>query len=95
MDTIRKDRATLPHWRHIRREFETIFEYEWWGRAWIIQEIVVGRIVVIQQGPHQVEWEALHKLLTYNPFFDDEFNEFFRSIVRRRCPRATNGRKSS
>ena len=75
-DAIDVLRATLPHWRKIRREFEIILEYEWWGRAWVIQKIVVARVVVIQRGPHEVEWEAPQKCLTYPSFLDDEFNRF-------------------
>ncbi|KAF2124508.1 HET-domain-containing protein [Dothidotthia symphoricarpi CBS 119687] len=72
-DVMWKDRATLPRWNRIRREFSHILEYEWWGRAWIIQEIVMAKDVVMQRGAHQVKWETLHKLLTYTPFRHDEF----------------------
>jgi hypothetical protein len=76
MDDLWKDHVMQPTWRAIRREFVRIFDYEWWNRAWIIQEIVVGRTVVMQRGPHQIQWEAFHKLLTYRPFGNDEFGAF-------------------
>ncbi|OAL45898.1 HET-domain-containing protein, partial [Pyrenochaeta sp. DS3sAY3a] len=31
----------------VRRELERILEYEWWSRAWIIQEVVMGNHVVL------------------------------------------------
>ncbi|KAH7066085.1 heterokaryon incompatibility protein-domain-containing protein [Paraphoma chrysanthemicola] len=66
-----KDRTRVPRWQSIRRELENLLQYEWWERAWIIQEVVVSETVVVQRGSHQVGWDSLHDLVTYLPFSDE------------------------
>lgn len=75
-DTVWNEDTQSASWKKVRRELERILEYEWWSRAWIIQEVVMGNHVVLQRGPHQVEWESFHRLLTYSPFLDDGFDEY-------------------
>ncbi|CAO2649679.1 Nn.00g009710.m01.CDS01 [Neocucurbitaria sp. VM-36] len=72
-ETFWKDHTKSSHWKRSRREFDRILRNEWWSRAWIIQEVVVGHNVVMQRGPEQIDWEALHKLLTYKPFLEEGF----------------------
>ncbi|KAF2749909.1 HET-domain-containing protein [Sporormia fimetaria CBS 119925] len=60
-------------WRKNRREFAKILRHEWWTRAWILQEVVVGSNVVMQRGSNQVRWEALVRFLTFPPILDDEY----------------------
>jgi hypothetical protein len=75
-DTVWNHHTTQSTWRNLRNEFIRIFDHDWWSRAWIIQEIVVGRNVVMQRGRHKIEWEAVHSLFTYSPFGNDEFGDF-------------------
>ncbi|KAF2032793.1 hypothetical protein EK21DRAFT_48496, partial [Setomelanomma holmii] len=37
-DDFWKKRTNLPQWRRIAWELDDLLEYEWWKRAWIIQE---------------------------------------------------------
>jgi hypothetical protein len=68
IDTLWMDRTSSPQRKSIRHEFARIFKYEWWKRSWIIQEVVVGRNVVMQRGPHQVEWNALQTMVAHTTF---------------------------
>ncbi|EOA86522.1 hypothetical protein ACJQWK_08803 [Exserohilum turcicum] len=74
-DVLWNDLIIRPNWKKIRAEYVRICYCEWWSRAWIIQEVVVGQHVVMQRGSHQVEWAAVHKLFTYRPFGNDEFGD--------------------
>jgi hypothetical protein len=72
-DKIWNERAKYPRrWRKIRKELSNVLEAEWWRRAWIIQEVVVSKIVVVQRGPYQVTWDEFHGLLAI-PTFGVEF----------------------
>jgi hypothetical protein len=68
IDTLWMDRTSSLQRKSIRHEFARIFMYEWWKRSWIIQEVVVGHNVVMQRGPHHVEWNALQTVVTHTTF---------------------------
>lgn len=74
IDTLWDNHTMQPTWTGMWAEYIRIFKHDWWGRAWVIQEVVVGRHVVIQCGPFQVDWEAVHRLFTYGPFANDCFS---------------------
>jgi hypothetical protein len=72
-DKVWSERARYPRrWRKIRKELSNVLEAEWWKRAWIIQEVIVSKIVVVQRGPYQVMWDEFHGLLSI-PTFGTEF----------------------
>ncbi|KAI1376963.1 heterokaryon incompatibility protein-domain-containing protein [Hypoxylon crocopeplum] len=62
--------TTTPGWWSIRRVFNRILSHEWWTRAWIIQEVVVARRVVVQRGSAQLDWDTLQHIFAYRPFQD-------------------------
>ncbi|EUC36103.1 hypothetical protein COCCADRAFT_2831 [Bipolaris zeicola 26-R-13] len=76
IETLWDNHTMQPTWISMRAEYLRIFEHGWWGRAWVIQEVVVGRHVVIHCGPFQVDWEAVHKLFTYSPFANGLFSNY-------------------
>ncbi|KAI0809688.1 heterokaryon incompatibility protein-domain-containing protein [Xylaria sp. FL0064] len=55
-------------WRHISLEFERILSHEWWTRAWIIQEVVVARHVLVRRGSEQLDWDIIQPLFEHIPF---------------------------
>ncbi|KAI1275875.1 heterokaryon incompatibility protein-domain-containing protein, partial [Xylaria sp. FL0933] len=55
-------------WRHINLEIERIISHEWWTRAWIIQEVVVARHVLVRRGSSQLDWDTMRPLFEYIPF---------------------------
>lgn len=76
IETLWDNHTMQPTWISMRAEYLRIFEHGWWGRAWVIQEVVVGRHVVIHCGPFQDDWEAVHKLFTYSPFANGLFSNY-------------------
>ncbi|KAI9151566.1 Heterokaryon incompatibility protein [Paramyrothecium foliicola] len=44
--------------------FRSIAENEWWNRAWIIQEVVMGKHVIVQVGSHHIDWEVFVNFIT-------------------------------
>lgn len=64
-DTLWQERDRNPLIKGIGKEFNNILECEWWERAWIVQEVVVGQRVIVQRRLHQVERECLYNLLAY------------------------------
>ena len=63
--------TSSTEWRSLKREFNSILEHCWWTRAWIIQEVVLGRHVLVQRGAHKVEWEQLHEIVNCTRFNED------------------------
>ncbi|KAJ6200611.1 heterokaryon incompatibility protein-domain-containing protein [Bipolaris maydis] len=88
MDILWENHITGPTWKRMQAEYVRIFEHNWWSRAWVVEEVVVGRHVVMQCGSFQAEWEAIHKLFTYRPFAN---NEFCNLVIRFRLQLATFG----
>ncbi|KAJ5030389.1 heterokaryon incompatibility protein-domain-containing protein [Bipolaris maydis] len=76
MDILWENHITGPTWKRMQAEYVRIFEHNWWSRAWVVEEVVVGRHVVMQCGSFQAEWEAIHKLFTYRPFANNEFCDY-------------------
>ncbi|EUC41320.1 hypothetical protein COCMIDRAFT_106492 [Bipolaris oryzae ATCC 44560] len=75
-DTLWGNHTTQSTWMSMQKEYLRIFRHDWWRRAWVVQEVVVGRHVVMQCGAFQVDWEAMHKLFTYGPFANDLFRGY-------------------
>ncbi len=40
-------------------DFTALLERPWFSRIWIVQEVVMGKQVTVQCGPHQFEWTEL------------------------------------
>ncbi|KAF2822354.1 hypothetical protein CC86DRAFT_469746 [Ophiobolus disseminans] len=66
-----------------RRNFNYILDYEWWERAWFIQEVVVSSQVLFQSGSHQIKWEDFYNLLVYLTTGDDGPTVAFDKHVQR------------
>ncbi|KAI8631594.1 heterokaryon incompatibility protein-domain-containing protein [Xylariaceae sp. FL1651] len=60
-------------WRSIEGVLKKILSHEWWTRAWIIQEVVAARHVLVQRGSLRVEWDKLLALFEY-PLFEKLFS---------------------
>lgn len=70
-----KDLEATPDWATTWKTFRSILEYEWWNRAWIIQEVVMGKDVVMQLGPYQTDWDQFSRLIACEAF-EDYFRNF-------------------
>jgi len=62
-DSWRGDLEARPDWPVLRKNIRAILECDWWGRAWIIQEVVMGREVIVQIGCHTFDWEPFSKFV--------------------------------
>ena len=54
-------------WKTIWPAIYKLAEHDWWHRAWIIQEVVMGKHVVVQIGSHQADWQDLSHFLASEP----------------------------
>ena len=45
------------------QEFWDMVDHEWWQRTWVIQEVVVSPMVILQRGTHTVAWDDFCKML--------------------------------
>lgn len=57
-------------WQKLWKTFRSMIEHEWWTRAWIIQEVVVAKSVVVQLGSQHIDWDVLSKFIACEPFRD-------------------------
>jgi hypothetical protein len=48
-----------PHGKKEHDSLESLCHRKYWGRLWIIQEILLSTDVVVQCGPYEVSWQAL------------------------------------
>jgi hypothetical protein len=62
-----QNRNSRPLMKAIQRELYDMLEHEWWERAWVVQEVVVSKLVVVQRGSHQIDWDRLYTLLVFLP----------------------------
>jgi hypothetical protein len=62
-----QSRDSRPLMKSIRRELNDMLEHEWWERAWVVQEVVVSKLVVVQRGSHQIEWDRIYTYLAFLP----------------------------
>jgi hypothetical protein len=52
-------------------EFREILSHAQWPGAWVVQEVVISLVVVVQRGPYQLDWDCLHTLLEEASFEDN------------------------
>ncbi|XPS72424.1 hypothetical protein M3J07_004576 [Ascochyta lentis] len=70
-----KDLVASSRWRKLRGAFRSMMGSEWWTRTWIIQEVVLGKDIVVHLGPHQISWDLISRFISCRPFMN-QFESF-------------------
>jgi hypothetical protein len=63
-----KDLEARPDWPATWKKLRAILECDWWGRAWIVQEVVMGREVTVQLGRYTIDWKPFSNFIGCEAF---------------------------
>ncbi|KAL2130290.1 hypothetical protein VTI74DRAFT_6662 [Chaetomium olivicolor] len=63
--------------------FTSLIDRSWFSRIWIIQEVVMGKEVTVQCGPHKFDWTELF----YCAILITDHADLIRSLAAPECPK--------
>jgi hypothetical protein len=55
-------KARAPFTLDVLEAVEDLSKRDWWSRVWIVQEVALGRTVIVQCGPDSFPWECLENI---------------------------------
>ncbi|KAM0815876.1 putative Heterokaryon incompatibility domain-containing protein [Seiridium cardinale] len=58
--------------------YHNVLSREWFTRVWVLQEIVVSKVITLQCGSRRVPWDALFKAVMLQRRIHDHYGESLR-----------------